>query len=126
MKPYIFVYMDFMNFNEEKPKYKKYLDSLKIEYKISELPEFNIAELSKYSHIFLDYGGLNLPGNDLFATFNSDYDKIIGEMPSKYFVFISTFGKDYYEDDITNSNEPNVIFMNDFFDKKELKKILEL
>lgn len=119
----ILVFVDFMNSTEEIPEYKKYLKGLKIAAKVTDAP-LHTHNISAYTHVFLDYGGLNLPGNSLFEMMNHELDELLEEYPSVEFVIISAFGRTYYEADLKNVSAPNLRFMNYFMDEKELLEIM--
>ena len=121
-KKMILVYVDAMDSASEIPEYKEYLDKMDVKYDITDvLPD----DIQKYSHIFLDYGGLQQPGNQLFQMMSKDVEKMIENNPSKYFIIISVMGKDWFEDDIGNINNANVLFMGNFMDEDEFCEILE-
>lgn len=120
----ILVYVDFMNSTEEIPEYRKYLKELNIAAKVTDAPLHSL-NVSAYTHAFLDYGGLNQPGNSLFEQTNNVLDKLLEEHPSVEFVMISVFGKVYFTHDLENIDAPNLRFMSRFMDKKELTKILK-
>ena len=120
----ILVYVDFMGSDEEIPLYKKYLKKLKISAKVTDEPIQNMV-VSGFTHVFMDYGGLNLPGNSLFEMANNVLDELVEEHSSIQFIIISVFGKEYYEHDLKNIEAPNLRFMKRFTDEKELQKILE-
>jgi len=119
----ILVFVDFMNSTEEIPEYRKYLRKLNIAAKVTDAPLHSL-NISAYTHVFLDYGGLNQPGNSLFEQTNNTLDKLLKEHPSVKFVMISVFGKVYFTQDLENINAPNLEFMSQFLDEKELTKIL--
>ena len=118
----ILVYVDFMNSAEEIPEYSKYLDKLGIDYDITDdCPD----DVQGYTHIFMDYGGLQQPGNSLFVMISRSVEKLIAENPNKYFIIISVMGKDWFENEVRNIDSPNVLFMKNFLVEWELKEILE-
>jgi hypothetical protein len=119
----ILVYVDFMNSDDEIPRYKKYLEDLNIKAKVIDDP-LHSQNISAFTHVFMDYGGLNLPGNSLFEHTNEEVDELIQEHPSVEFIIISVMGKTYFETDLKNIEASNLHFMNDFQDEKELNKIL--
>ncbi len=123
----ILVYVDCMGSEDEIPKIKKYLNKYGLAAKVTDDPNWDHKDvLSKYSHIFVDFGGLDMPGIDLFEHFCARLDYAIENHPSVEFVFMSTFGKEYYSNFMDQTNKPNVTFMEAFFDDNEFAKILSI
>ena len=120
----ILVFVDFMNSDEEIPIYKEYLKKLSIAAKVTDNPE-DFMRPSAYTHVFLDYGGLDLPGNSLFSSLNSQVRNLVENNPSIEFVIISVMGE-YGFEHILDFNASNLHCMRNFRDKDELLKILTL
>ncbi|MCK5346882.1 MAG: hypothetical protein KAR20_25915, partial [Candidatus Heimdallarchaeota archaeon] len=72
----ILVFVDFMDSEEEIPMYKEYLDGLGIAAKVTDDPN-SFRHPSAFTHVFLDYGGMNLPGNSLFMHLNSEIAELV-------------------------------------------------
>jgi len=122
----ILVYVDVLGSKEEIPKYTEYIDKYKIKAKVTDDPNEYMQSAYKYTHIFLDYGGLDMPGNSLFTSHCREVDRVITEYPNVTFVVISSMGRHWFERDMNNLDEPNVIFMDDFTDPEELHKVLNI
>ena len=120
----ILVYVDVFNSEEEIPLYTEYLKKLNISAKVTDDPNEYMDMPSKYTHIFLDYGGLDMPGNSLFESHCREVDKTIIDNPNVMFIIISAMGKQWFENEMDNLSEPNVMFMEEFLDEAELLKIL--
>lgn len=119
----ILVYVDFMDSSDEIPRYKKYLDKMNIKAKVTDDPLFD-QNISAYTHVFMDYGGLNLPGNSLFSRTCDLVDELIDEHPSVEFIIISVMGRTWFSQDMKNLERPNLRFMSRFTDEKEFFQIL--
>lgn len=116
-KPNILVYVDFMGSEEQIPTITKFLKLKKnITFIVTDKPEVYRDNISAYTHVFVDFGGLMQPGNSLFSTFCCEWDKIIEEHPNIYFIFFSCMGSEWFQDDMYNINLPNVIHMHGFSD----------
>ena len=118
----ILVFVDFMDSEEEIPMYKKYLKKLGIAARVTD--EFDsVRHPSAYTHVFLDYGGMNLPGNSMFEHLNHEVEQYVTENPSTEFIIISVMGKTWFEQDL-DFTAFNLSCMKSFLDKDELLKIL--
>lgn len=111
-----------MGSENEIPAYTAYLENLGIAAKVTDCPG-SFRHPSAYTHIFLDYGGLNQPGNSLFQAINEEVSEIVENHPSIEFIIISVMGKSWFEQEL-NIDAPNLTFMSHFRDEKELIKIL--
>ena len=120
----ILVYVDIFGSEEEIPRYTEYLKEHSIIAQVTDDPSVYMSDAYKYSHVFLDYGGLNMPGNSLFEDHCREADRAIVDNPNVTFVIISCMGKDWFEREMDNLKEPNVVFMESFLDAEELHKIL--
>ena len=121
----ILVFVDMMNSAEEIPEYKKYLKGLGIAAKVTDSPEaWQGIGLSAYTHVFLDYGGMDLPGNSMFQHMNEMLRQTIEDHPSIQFIIISVMGKVAFEHEL-DFDAPNLTTMRGFRDKDELLKILD-
>ena len=121
----ILVYVDVFGSDKEIPQYKEYLCRLNIAGKVTDDPQSYMDSPAKYTHVFVDYGGLNMPGmTGLFYAHCRELDRVVTENPSVYFVIISALGKEWFEGDIEVINDPNVVFMDNFLDEEELLRIL--
>ena len=120
----ILVFVDFMNSEEEIPIYEAYLKKLGIAAKVTDSPD-SWRHPSAYTHIFLDYGGMDMPGNSLFDHINREVYDVIENHPSRQFIIISVMGKDWFERDFEMTAH-NLTFMSNFRDKEELQKILSI
>ena len=121
----ILVYVDIFGSTKEIPRYTAYLEKLNIKAKVTDDPNEYFESSYKYTHVFLDYGGMDMPGNSMFVCHCRETDRVILEHPSVIFVMISAMGKQWLQNDMENLNEPNVRVMECFLDKNELLKILK-
>lgn len=119
----ILVFVDFMDSQEEIPIYEAYLKKHGIAAKVTDSPN-DWRHPSAYTHIFLDYGGMDMPGNSLFDSINREVYDVIENHPSRQFIIISVMGKDWFERDF-EMDAPNLVFMRNFRDITELNKILK-
>ncbi|HUV00044.1 MAG TPA: hypothetical protein VMW32_03670 [Bacteroidales bacterium] len=121
----ILVFVDMMNSDEEIPEYREYLEKIGIAAKVTDSHEaWRGIGLSAYTHVFLDYGGMDLPGNSVFSHMNEVLRKTIEDHPSIEFVIISVMGKVAFENEL-DFDAPNLHCMKNFRDKKELQEILD-
>ena len=119
----ILVYVDFMDSSDEIPRYKKYLNKMNIKAKVTDDPLYT-QNISSYTHVFMDYGGLDQPGNSLFSHTCKYVDQLIDNHPSVEFIIISVMGKMWFSRDMKNLEKPNLHCMSNFTDEKELSQIL--
>jgi hypothetical protein len=118
----ILIYVDYMNSDSEIPEYTAMCEAAGIAAKITDNP-FWEENISSFTHVLLDYGGLNMPGNSMFMHMNGYLQELVENHPNVEFYIISVMGKTFFEREL-DFNAPNLHCIDTLFCLKELQKIL--
>jgi hypothetical protein len=123
----IYVFFDSLS-GDEKESFCKKLDDLKVNYNLEDC-NLDGEPLGIYSHVFIDIGGISLPGMGMLYESIVSYIKTqIEENPNTWFIFISTFEEEMeieFTDQLSNKGEyKNMLFKNSFMSKEEIQEIL--